>query len=132
MHLYESVDRSRSPDRTTEPLTERWLPVKPLFPWVERVAALSYGNPTEITGAEAVDIARSSSAVAPDLPADGDTGGLKGGTRVTVTPDDVGRDPVEGILVRADDREVVIRRSDPRAGTVHVHFPRAGYDVAAA
>jgi hypothetical protein len=25
--------------------------------------------------------------------------------------------------------EVVIRRSDERAGTVHVHFPRAGYQI---
>lgn len=112
--------------------TERWLPVKPLFPWVERVAALSYGNPMEITGPEAVDIARSSTPMATGLPTDGDPSGLKGSTRVTVTPDDVGRDPVEGILVGADDRELVIRRSDPRAGIVHVHFPRAGYDVAAA
>ena len=66
-----------------------------------------------------------------ELPANGDPSGLQGGTRVTVTPDDLGRDPVEGDLVGADDREVVIRRVDPRAGTVHVHFPRAGYDVVA-
>jgi hypothetical protein len=25
----------------------------------------------------------------------------------------------------------VLRRTDPRAGTVHVHFPRAGYQVKA-
>lgn len=112
--------------------TERWLPVAPLFPWVERVAALGYGDRTEITGAEAVDIARDSTPMTTELPADGDPSGLKGGTRVTVTPDDLGRDPVEGDLIGADDREVVIRRSDPRAGTVHVHFPRAGYDVVAA
>ena len=53
-------------------------------------------------------------------------------TSVTVTPDDVGRDPVEGVLVGADDRGVVIRRCDPQAGVLHVHFPRAGYDVAPA
>lgn len=112
--------------------TERWLPVRPLLPWVERVAALGYGRPTEISGTEALDIARSSTPIAAGLPADGDASGLKDGTRVTVTPDDVGRDPVEGVLVGADDREVVIRRSDPSAGTVHVHFPRTGFDVAAA
>lgn len=112
--------------------TERWLPVKPLVPWVERVAALGYGNPTEITGAEAVDIARASTPVVTNIAADGDPTGLKAGMRITVTPDDLGRDPVEGILVGADGREVVVRRSDPRAGTVHVHFPRAGYDVVAA
>ena len=112
--------------------TGRWLPIQPLFPWVDRVAALGHGNPTEITGAQAVDIARTSTPVATTLATDGDPTGLKGGTRVSVTPDDLGRDPVEGVLVGADEREVVIRRSDPRAGTVHVHFPRAGYDVTAA
>ena len=111
--------------------TERWLPVKPLIGWVERVAALGYGNPTEISSAKALDIARESTAMPSDLPPDGDPSGLKAGAKVTVTPDDVGRDPVEGVLVGASDREVVIRRSDPRAGVVHVHFPRAGYDVVA-
>ena len=110
--------------------TVRRLPIEPLLGWVERVAALGYGNPTEITGAAALDIARQSTPAALDLAADGDPTGLEGGTRVTVTPDDVGRDPVEGVLVAADDREVVIRRTDPRAGIVQVHFPRAGYYVA--
>lgn len=109
--------------------TERLLPVEPLLGWVERVAALGYGDPTEITGAMALDIARGSAPAACEVPADGDPTGLKAGARVTVTADDVGRDPVEGVLVGADDREVVIRRSDPRVGVVHVHFPRAGYDV---
>jgi glutathione S-transferase len=110
--------------------TERQLPVKPLLGWVERVAALGYGDPTEITGAMALDIARESAPAACEVPADGDPAGLKGGARVTVTPDDVGRDPVGGVLVGADDREVVIRRFDARAGLVHVHFPRVGYDLA--
>ena len=109
--------------------TERRLPIGPLLGWVERVAALGYGEPMEIAGAAALDIARQSTPVASEIPAEGDPTGLKAGARVTVTPDDVGRDPVEGVLVGADDREVVIRRTDPQAGTLHVHFPRAGYDV---
>lgn len=112
--------------------TERLLPVKPLIGWVDRVAALGHGHPTEITGAEALDIARDATPASPGPPADGDPSGLSGGTRVTVTPDDTGRDPVEGTLVAADDQEVVIRRSDARVGDVQVHFPRAGYDVVAA
>ena len=111
--------------------TERWLPIKPLLGWVDRVAASGYGNPSEIPAASALDIARNSTPAAVDLPADGDPTELKSGTMVKVTPDDVGRDPVEGILVGADHGEVVIRRSDPRAGVVHLHFPRVGYDVAA-
>ena len=111
--------------------TEKRLPIKPLLDWVERVAALGYGSPSDIAGAEALDIARRSTPAVSDVPTNGDPTGLKSGARVTVTPDDVGRDPVEGVLVGADDREVVIRRSDERAGDVQLHFPRAGYDVAA-
>ncbi len=70
-------------------------------------------------------------SAAVDLPANGDPSGIKDGTRVTVTPDDTGRDPVEGTLVAASDQEVVLRREDARVGHLHVHFPRAGYDVAA-
>ena len=112
--------------------TERRLPVEPLFGWVDRVAALGYGDPVEIAGTTALEIARRSVPAEPDVAADGDPTGIKAGTPVTITPDDVGRDPVEGVLVGADQREVVLRRADPRAGTVHVHFPRAGYDLAPA
>ena len=108
------------------------LDIEALLPWVERVARIGHGQPTEITGEEAIQVARSSTPTAGDFRPDGDPTGLKDGAKVTVTPDDVGRDPVEGILIGANDREVVIRRSDPLAGTVHVHFPRAGYDVVSA
>ena len=79
-------------------------------------------------GDTALDVARDSEPSVSDAPGDHDQTGIRAGTAVTMTPDDVGRDPVEGVLVGADDREVVIRRADPRVGTLHVHFPRAGYD----
>ena len=34
-----------------------------------------------------------------------------------------------GTLVGLSAREVVLRRSDERAGTVHVHFPRQGFQI---
>jgi hypothetical protein len=55
---------------------------------------------------------------------------LSAGERVTVTPDDYGRDPVMGELVTLALHEVAVRRTDPDAGTVVVHFPRIGYRVA--
>ena len=51
------------------------------------------------------------------------------GDLVQVTPDDYGRIPVTGTLVTLQLREVAIRRIDPRAGEVVVHFPRMGYRV---
>ena len=63
------------------------------------------------------------------LRADGDPGGLPAGAQVTVTPDDNARVPVSGTLVAASDSEIVIHRRDPRAGDLHIHFPRLGFDV---
>jgi hypothetical protein len=61
-----------------------------------------------------------------------DPGGAKLGDQVKVTPDDTGRVPVAGELVASSAAKIVIRRSDPAVGTVMVHFPRAGYQVAPA
>ncbi len=49
-----------------------------------------------------------------------------------MTPDDVGKDPVTGELVRSNAQEIVIKRTDDQVGDVHVHFPRAGFVVSAA
>ncbi len=51
------------------------------------------------------------------------------GDLVTVTPTDTGFDPVEGALVISRTNEVEIRRSDPRAGEVVVHFPRVRFQL---
>jgi len=48
---------------------------------------------------------------------------------VTVSATDYGTDPNEGVLVGLTADEVVIERVDERAGRVHVHFPRLGYQV---
>jgi hypothetical protein len=51
---------------------------------------------------------------------------------VQVAATDYGTDPVIGRLVHASVFEFAVRRSDPRAGEVTVHFPRNGYAVAPA
>ena len=68
-------------------------------------------------------------AIAADV---SDPAGRKPGQKVKVTPDDVGKDPVAGELVRSSAQEIVIKRTDPQVGDVHVHFPRAGFVVAPA
>ena len=47
----------------------------------------------------------------------------------TVAATDYGSDPVAGTLVGLSTDEVVVRRQDARAGTVHVHFPRFGFQI---
>ena len=86
----------------------------------------------DMPAGKALDIAKSSEPQAPGVPADGDPSGLRAGQEVVVRADDRGRDPIRGALVAADAEEVVIRHENGRVGTVHVHFPRAGFEVLAA
>ncbi len=56
-----------------------------------------------------------------------DDHGIPLGTRVSVTPESFGAEASEGELLAATRTHYTLRRTDPRAGTVHVHFPRIGY-----
>jgi glutathione S-transferase len=103
-----------------------------LWPWVDRMGALDKrGKPTPITGAEALAQAKAASPAIdlPNMPLPGDPAP---GARVTVTPDDYGKDPVAGDLVSIGPDHVVIRRETPETGALHIHFPRWGYRVVAA
>src|SRR5579871_1345119 len=97
--------------------------------WRHRVAAIGHGTRSEMTPAEALDVARSSEPAVkvPHDPAD--PLGLEPGAPVVTMADDYGRDPIEGTLVAANPERVVIARGDAAVGRLHVHFPRAGYVV---
>ena len=62
-------------------------------------------------------------------PAALETDGLAPGEAVQVAPVDYALDPVKGELMYCTAEEIVVRRTDPRAGTVVVHFPRFGYQL---
>ena len=100
--------------------------------WAERMGVAGTGRKSEMTPAQALDVARNAEPITPAGVDPADPAGLAAGDTVTVTPDDTGRVPVEGELVTLDAEEIAIRRSDPRVGTVVVHFPRAGFAVARA
>jgi len=97
--------------------------------WLDRMLAIGHGTSEAMNSEQAVAIAAAAAdgshaptAVEPGL-------GFEGGESVTVTPTDYGMDPSAGILVGLSADGVVIRRSDERAGTLHVHFPRAGFQI---
>ena len=94
--------------------------------WYERVNAFGQGSFTKMTSAEAIAVA-AQGAHAP-LSFDAEPG-LAQGDEVTVTPTDYAHDPVAGRLVGLSAQEVVIARTDERAGTVHVHFPRIAFQI---
>ena len=100
-------------------------------PWYQRVAAVGHGTPIDLTATEALDVANASEPLQALSIHDGDPSGLKPGVEVSVTADDTGRDPVAGVLISANAQEIVIRSTNARVGAVHLHFPRAGFDVAA-
>ncbi len=102
--------------------------------WLGRMAAFgraAQAGATELSSAEALQIARDSNA-------GGDTAdwyeplGFAPGTRVSVLPADTRQDPVAGELVLARRDEVGLRREHPQGGQLIVHFPRVGYEISAA
>ncbi|MFA5677435.1 MAG: glutathione S-transferase family protein [Pseudomonas sp.] len=97
--------------------------------WMARINDFGAGAPVRMAPAEAIRIANE--AAPESLPEQGfvSTRGLKLGDAVTVQAVDYGSDPVAGSLVHEEMDEIVIAREDPRAGRVHVHFPRVGYRV---
>jgi glutathione S-transferase len=100
-----------------------------LAAWSAKVAGLGHGKPEAMTGPEALAVAKAASPAPAPAHDDNDPLGLKPGAAVTVMADDYGRDPVRGALVAANRERVVVARDDDTVGTVHVHFPRAGYFV---
>jgi glutathione S-transferase len=101
--------------------------------WEQRVKVIGHGRPSEMTSAEAIEIARSNQPSTPEQADPNDPQRLEPGARVTVAPDlDSGEPPVAGTVRLVDRDRIAILRDDARVGTVCVHFPRVGYRVTAA
>jgi glutathione S-transferase len=99
--------------------------------WFERMKAIGNGKRSDMKPADALAAAKANKP-APASVDPNDPSGLKAGQKLTVTPDDTGRVPVTGTLVGLTPDRISLARSDERAGDVVVHFPRAGFFVAAA
>ena len=78
---------------------------------------------------QALEVARN--ATPANLPEEifEDPNGFKPGQQVTVSATDYGTDPVAGELLFAGREALILRRTDERAGTVHVHVPRFGFRI---
>lgn len=100
--------------------------------WADRMAAIGHGAMTKLAAADAIALAAASEPQPPgaNLLIDSafqDDHGIPLGSNVTVTAETFGPEPTEGVLVAATRTHYSLRRTDTRAGTVHVHFPRVGY-----
>ena len=109
------------------PVAEILKPRTLFAAWLERVLAIGHGTFEPMGSSEAVAVAAAATTHAPCSVAPGQ--GFEAGQSVSVVPTDYGMDPVQGSLVGLSNAEVVIERKDGRAGTLHVHFPRAGFQI---
>lgn len=100
-----------------------------LMTWLVRMAAFGHHEFEKMSGEQALAIARESEPSATSGTPFIDTHGLQPGDKVTITPTDYALDPVEGELVLSTANEFAVCRSDERAGTVVVHFPRIGFQL---
>lgn len=112
----------------TSPLVDAYPAVAA---WLDRVLGFGHGTSTQMSADQALDVSRNAApAVLPEEVFE-DLNGFKAGQQVTICATDYGTDPVAGELLFAGREELILRRSDERAGTVHVHFPRMGFRIQA-
>ena len=97
--------------------------------WAGRLRAIGHGQRTEMTTTEALDLATKAVPETEELHDPNDPCGRKVGDKVEVVPDDYGKVCVRGTIIALSPQHIAIRRQDPAAGEVVVHFPRAGFLV---
>jgi glutathione S-transferase len=102
-------------------------PVPAVLEWMDRIAALGPARMEKFKSEDAITVAANAEP-APLLDAVfQDEHGIPLGSEVTVAAESFGQEPTRGTLLAATRTRYTLRREDPRAGTVHVHFPRIGY-----
>jgi glutathione S-transferase len=97
--------------------------------WELRMRAVGHGRRHEMSTSAALDIATSATPQTAELSDPNDANGRMPGDQVVVVPDDYGKVRVSGEIVALSSQHIAIRRHDPRAGEIVVHFPRAGFLV---
>lgn len=108
----------------TAPLVDDYPQVQA---WLGRVLGFGHGAPAEMSAEEALEVARGSQPAALPDESFSDPNGFLPGQAVAIAATDYGVDAVQGELLFAGSEELILRREDPRAGTVHVHFPRLAF-----
>lgn len=92
--------------------------------WMDRLQAAGQGQRTEITAEVALAAARDSQprAIPPEQQQD-----ARLGRWVEVAPADYATDATRGRLVGVTPSRWILARDTPDLGTLHVHFPQAGF-----
>jgi glutathione S-transferase len=102
---------------------ERW---PKLNSWFNTMSDFGQGIRTEITTEIAFD--RASSAEPRALPVVDKTE-KRLGASISIGPGDYAQDQIKGTLVGSTDSRWIISRDTEQFGTLHVHFPKAGFEL---
>ena len=97
--------------------------------WMARMQAIGHGTAGKCSAEEALHVARNSTPATEPGDVFQDEHGIALGSPVLVAADNFGLEPTEGELIAATRTRYTLRRTDDRAGTVHVHFPRVGFTL---
>lgn len=95
--------------------------------WMDRMAAFGHGRSEALDSAGAIALAAASQPAPVASEPFQDEHGIPLGSQVTVAAESFGTETTQGELLAATRMHYTLRRTDPRAGIVHVHFPRVGY-----
>ena len=97
--------------------------------WLDRMKAIGHGQSEKMPPAQALEVARLAEPAALSADVFQDDHGIALGSKVVIAADNFGLEPTEGELIAATRTRYTLRRTDERAGTVHVHFPRVGFTL---
>ncbi len=97
--------------------------------WMDRMAAIGHNAAQASNASESIAACANSKGPAGLFGTEifQDEHGIALGEQVSVAADSFGPEPTTGELAAATRMHYSLKRVDPRAGTVHVHFPRIGF-----
>ncbi len=115
--------------RTQVPVLADILSSTPaVLAWMDRIEAFGHGSIAKFSAGEAIALcAASTEGYALHDSRFQDEHGIPLGSQVSVAAESFGTETTPGELLGASRTRYTLRRQDPRAGTVLVHFPRIGY-----
>lgn len=114
--------------RTRAPAMSGVLNATPaILAWMDRMADMGHSSFEKCSAADALAIAADATPAALHDGVFQDEHAIALGSQVVIRSENFGLEPTQGELIAATRMHYTLRRTDERAGTVHVHFPRIGY-----
>ena len=114
--------------RTRTPAMAEILNATPaVLAWMDRMADIGHASFEKCSALDAIAVAKAAAPAPLHDDIFQDEHGIALGSQVTIRSENFGLEPTEGELIAATRMHYTLRRTDERAGVVHVHFPRIGY-----